>query len=101
MYKVNVNHNKSNFSLSSYIEDIDVFNSTLLLYLEDPEIEKLEFRITTQKYRPDLIAEEVYGDKLYSDYVIIQSCLPISGFVPGRVIKLINLETLKLLITNG
>ena len=57
-------------NLNYYIEGSDVYNSQLLLYLQDPNLDREEYTVKTP-YRPDLIAEDFYGSVGYEPYVIL------------------------------
>lgn len=100
MFNKNSNLSGSNERLDNFIDGIDVYNSEFLLKLFDPDLPKINFTITTQKYRPDLIAEDFYKSSKYSEYVILQAGLPLSEFKQGVVLQLIPLTILKTLI-NG
>lgn len=80
------------------MEDFDVYNSELLLKLSNPDLPRVNFTITTQKFRPDLISEDFYKTPIYSEYVILQACLPISELKSGVVLRLIPLSILKNII---
>ena len=74
--------------LENYIEGTDVYNSLLLFLLQDSSLETSEYTIKTP-YRPDLIAEEFYGDVGYEPFVILQLKTPIDQVTRGRVFKFI------------
>lgn len=77
--------------LENYIEGEDVYNSLLLLRLQDTSLEKSEYTIKTP-YRPDLIAEDFYGDVGYEPFVIFQLKVPVDKITKGRTFKLITKE---------
>lgn len=74
--------------LENYIEGVDVYNSLLLLRLQDPTLETSEYTIKTP-YRPDVIAEEFYGDVGYEPFVILQLRVSIDQITRGRVFRFI------------
>lgn len=74
--------------LENYIEGKDVYNSLLLFLLQDTNLETSEYTIKTP-YRPDIIAEEFYGDTGYEPFVILQLKTPIDQVTRGRVFKFI------------
>lgn len=98
MFNKNSNISGSNERLDNFIDGIDVYNSEFLLKLFDPDLPKVNFIITTQKYRPDLIAEDFYKSSRYSEYVILQAGLPLSELKQGVTLQLIPLTILKKLI---
>ena len=75
-------------NLENYINGADVYNSLLLFYLQDPDLETSEYTIKTP-YRTDLIGEEFYGDVGYEPFVILQIKTPINQVTRGRIFKLI------------
>lgn len=75
-------------NLENYINGADVYNSLLLFYLQDPDLETSEYTVKTP-YRTDLIAEEFYGDVGYEPFVILQIKTPINLVTRGRIFKLI------------
>ena len=79
--------------LEHYIEGADVYNSLLLFYLQDPDLETEEYTIKTP-YRPDLIAEEFYGDSSFEPYVTLQLKTPINELTRGRKFNLIPITVL-------
>lgn len=79
--------------MENYIEEADVYNSLLLFYLQDPNLETEEYTVKTP-YRTDIIAEEFYGDSKYESYVIFQLKIPINALTRGRSINLITLQEL-------
>jgi hypothetical protein len=45
----------------NYISGYDIYNSKLIEQLRDPGLPREQYEIKTFEYRPDLIAQEVYG----------------------------------------
>ena len=76
-------------NLENYIDGNDVYNSKLLLLLGDPSIEKEEYKILNYQYRPDLIAEDYYGDSSYEGLLILQVASPLSSYTIGTTLYLI------------
>lgn len=74
--------------LENYIEGEDVYNSLLIFYLQDTSLETSEYVVKTP-YRPDLMAEEFYGDVGYEPFVILQLKCQIDQVTRGRVFNLI------------
>ena len=75
-------------NLDIYINGVDVYNSLLLFYIQDSDLETLEYTVKTP-YRTDIMAEEFYGDVGYEPFVILQIKTPINQVTRGRVFKLI------------
>lgn len=86
--------------LENYIQENDVYNSKLLLYLSDPSIEREEYEILSNKYRPDQIALDYYGDSSYEGLLILQAACPLSGFTEGTILYLIPKATLDSILSN-
>ena len=74
--------------LENYIEGTDVYNSLLLFRLQDTSLETSEYIIKTP-YRPDIIAEEFYGDVGYEPFVLLQLKTPIDKITRGRTFRFI------------
>ena len=89
-----------NTSISDYIENNDTYNSKLLLDISDPSIEREEYIITVNKYRPDLIAEEFYGNSSYLDFIILQTGRRLEDFGEGEILYLIPKNVIDSLISN-
>lgn len=75
-------------NLENYINGADVYNSLLLFYLQDPDLDTSEYIVKTP-YRTDLIASDFYGDVGYEPFVILQIKTPINQVTRGKVFKLI------------
>lgn len=75
--------------LSNYISEFDIYNSSILIYLNDPKIEREDYEITNYEYRPDLIAKDYYGSSNYMGLLILMSSRDLSTFKRGSVLKLI------------
>ena len=80
-------------NLENYINGADVYNSLLLFYLQDSDLETLEYTVKTP-YRTDIMAEEFYGDVGYEPFVILQLKTPINKVTRGRSFNLITKEEL-------
>ena len=79
----------SSFEIETGIEGVDIYASTLLYNLAlNPKLEKEDYVIKTDWYRPDLIAKDYYGDTRYESFVILQAG-SIKNLEPGKIIKLI------------
>lgn len=74
--------------ICNYIDDIDVYDSTLIADLINPSIIKIPYEITRFDYRPDLIAKDFYGSESYLPYVILQTGKDIEEFTKGSTIYL-------------
>lgn len=88
-------YNKSNTiisnkeNLANYIEGIDVYNSSLLEYLNNPNITRELYEITVYEYRPDLIAEDYYGSSSYVGLLTLQAAKGLESYKRGSILRLI------------
>lgn len=87
-------------NLTNYIEGFDVYNSSLLIKLNDPNIERVDYEITVYEYRPDLIAEDFYGSSSYMGLLILMSSRGLETYTSGSILKLIPKETLDNILSN-
>lgn len=90
--------NKEN--LSNYIEDIDIYNASILVYLNNPNIEKESYEITAYEYRPDLIAEDYYGSVSYAGLLMLQAARGLETYKRGSILKLIPKIVLDNILSN-
>lgn len=58
--------------VSNYIEGLDIFNSRFLYELFRPELSRQIYTVTVYEYRPDLIAQDFYGDVKYQGILMLQ-----------------------------
>lgn len=91
-------NNKQN--LSNYISGYDVYNSSLLIYLNDPQIERENYEIMTYTFRPDLIAQDYYGDVSYEGLVVLMASIGLESYTKGSVIQLIPKSVLDNILSN-
>lgn len=84
--------NKEN--LANYINGIDIYNSSILIYLASPIIERVSYEITAYEYRPDLIAEAFYGSTSYAGLLMLQAARGLETYKRGSILKLIPKKTL-------
>ena len=87
-------------NLSNYISGFDVYNSSLLVYLNDPQIERENYEIMTYTFRPDLIAIDYYGDISYEGLVVLMASIGLENYTKGTVIQLIPKSTLDSILSN-
>ena len=81
----------------NYISGCDVYNSKLIEQLRDPSLPREQYEIKTFEYRPDLIAQEVYGSTDYEGLLMIQTGSTLINFKKGTTLTLIpksNLDSL-------
>jgi ferredoxin len=69
-------------------------------YLSDPSIVREEYEILSNKYRPDQIALDYYGDSSYEGLLILQAACPLSSFTEGTILYLIPKATLDSILSN-
>ena len=82
----------------NYISGSDVYNSKLIELLKDPGLEREEYEITTFEYRPDLIAQEVYGSTNYEGLLMIQTGTTLINYKRGETLMLITKDSLDSLL---
>ena len=73
----------------NYISGCDVYNSKLIEQLRDPSLPRKQYEIKTFEYRPDLIAQEVYGSTDYEGLLMIQTGSTLTNFKKGTTLTLI------------
>ena len=86
--------------LGNYIEGFDVYNSLFLNSILDPNLERVSYRITRFEYRPDLIAEEIYGSSSYSAILLISTGKRVSDLTAGTVLYVVPKSTVDEIIRN-
>lgn len=95
---------KKNFSntndLSTFINGKDVYNSRLIDLISKSTDQKVQYIITEKKYRPDLIAKEVYGSPDYLGLLMIQTGSSLENFRKGASLSLLTKSTLDNLINS-
>ena len=94
MYKRSNKINSNTIEPSNYVEGIDIYNSLLLRYLNDPDVTREDYLITNYQMRPDLIARDYYGDSSYEGLLMLQCPIPLEELKIGLVIRLIPKVTL-------
>lgn len=83
------------FELEGHISGYDVYNSeTLYRVALDQGLERADYVIKTERFRPDLIAKDFYGDPRYSSYIIFQAG-GIRRLIPGTLLRLVTKEGLE------
>lgn len=80
--------------ISQYIEGHDVFNSSLLRKLNDPSLVKVKYMITKYEYRPDLIAQDIYGSTEYCGLLMAQCHISVDSYTRGFVLNIIPKDVL-------
>ena len=81
----------------NYVDGTDVYNSALIERLRDPGIQREEYEIKTHEYRPDLIAEDIYGSADYEGLLMVQTGSTLTNFSKGTTLSVIpktNLDSL-------
>lgn len=79
----------SKYDFSNYIEGYDVYNSKIIELVKEHEDEKVDYLITTMDYRPDLIAQELYGDTKFVAFLMITTALGLEGYKKGTTIRVL------------
>lgn len=94
MYKKSDKVTNTNVDLCNYIEGNDVYNSKLIDILSNVRIPKRVYEITVHQYRPDLIAEEIYGSTDYLGLLLLQCGVSLDSYVKGAIITVLPKEEL-------
>ena len=85
----------SNEEIEGYIDESDIFGSSLLYNISlNPFATREAYTIKTKEFRPDLVAKDYYGDVKYESYVILQAG-GIENIYPGNTIYLLTSSSLK------
>ena len=82
----------------NYISGYDIYNSKLIEQLRDPSLPREQYEIKTFEYRPDLIAQEVYGSTIYEGLLMIQTGSTLTNFKKGATLMLITKSSLDSLL---
>ena len=94
----NIISNKEN--LANYIDGYDLYNSTLLVILNDPSIQRVPYEITAYEYRPDLLARDFYGSTSYMGLLILQASRGLETYKRGSILNLIPKNVLDNILSN-
>lgn len=76
-------------NLSNYVNGYDLYNSALIHQLTNPDIPREEYVINNYEYRPDLIAEEIYGSTEYLGLLLITQATPLNQYKKGVILSII------------
>lgn len=99
-------YNKSNSiisnkeNLTNYIDGYDIYNSYLLVVLNDPSIPRVSYEITAYEYRPDLLAKDFYGSTNYMGLLILQASRGLETYKRGSILTLIPKNTLDSILSS-
>jgi hypothetical protein len=100
MYKKPIKYIYKKEELSNYIENNDVYNSTLLSILQNSTFPKINYTITEYEHRPDLIANDIYGSTTFEGLLMLQTGLGLEEYIRGRVISIIPKSSLLSILDN-
>lgn len=100
MYTKNSKITSNKQNLSNYISGFDVYNASILVYLNDPGVKKEYYEITTYTFRPDLIAEDYYGSANYEGLVVLMASRGLQTYTKGSIIQLIPKPVLDNILSN-
>lgn len=89
----------TNADLSTYIDGTDVYNSIILDRLKSAEVVREFYTITTYEYRPDLIAQEIYGDPKYSAFLMLSCGLALEDLRKGVTLSVITPASLNSILS--
>jgi hypothetical protein len=89
MFEHTSKRNLSQEDLACYIEGFDVYNARLLDSIRDAYNYRIPYEIRTFEYRPDLIAEDIYGSTKYTGLFMLSCGVGLEGLKKGSVIQVI------------
>jgi hypothetical protein len=87
-------------NLSNYVEGSDIYNSYLLQRISDSSLTRELYQITTYEFRPDLIAQDFYGDANYMGILLAQIKIGVMDLKRGVVLSLLPKNTIDNIIEN-
>lgn len=85
---------------SNYILGYDIYDSLLLSQINDTTLEKENYEITVHEYRPDLIAQDIYGSTSYLGLFLLQVKKPLADLKRGTVLSVLPKTVLDTIIKN-
>ncbi len=98
MYKKRDKIITSIYDPSNYVDGYDIFDSLLLTLINDPTLEREKYEITVHEYRPDLLAQDIYGSTSYTGLLLLQVKEGLSGLSRGTVIEVLPKSVLDTII---
>lgn len=84
--------------LANYLDGDDVFRSSFLYKLTSPDVSRISYTVNLYEYRPDLIAEDFYGDSGYEGILLLQVEDGLGGLGKGSVLSLVPLDEINKII---
>lgn len=100
MYKKPTKYTYILEELSNYIEGDDVYNSSFLSIISNPSIPRITYVISEYEFRPDLIAQEIYGSTTYEGMLILQSGMTLESYTRGKILEVIPKKSLDEILDN-
>jgi hypothetical protein len=85
---------------SNYILGYDIYDSLLLSQINDTTLEKESYEITVHEYRPDLIAQDIYGSTSYLGLFLLQVKKPLTDLKRGTILSVLPKTVLDTIIKN-
>lgn len=87
MYNKEKNHLKSDtIEIDAFIERGDIFNSKFLYILKYLPSQG-DYLVNLNRYRIDLISDDIYGDSSFSELILLYNGVTISQLEPGLILK--------------
>lgn len=83
---------------SNYVSGYDIFDSLLLSLINDPTLERETHEITVHEYRPDLLAQDIYGSTSYTGLLLLQVKNGLSSLSRGATIEVLPKSVLDVII---
>ena len=74
---------------ANYIYGKDIYDSYLLDVINNPTISRERHEITVHEYRPDLIAQDIYGSSSYMGLLLLQTKKGLEEYKRGTILEVI------------
>ena len=100
MYKKPIKHTYTKEELSNYIEGNEVYNSSFLSIISNLDLPRILYTISEYEFRPDLIANAIYGSSSYEGLLMLQTGLSLSDYKKGKVLSVLSKTTLDSILDN-
>jgi len=83
---------------SNYVFGYDIYDSLLLSLINDTTLERENYEITVHEYRPDLIAQDIYGSTSYMGLLLLQIKKPLEELKRGTILSVLPKTVLETII---
>jgi hypothetical protein len=100
MFKHSSKRNLGQEEFARFIDGFDVYNARLLDSIRDAYNDRVPYEIRTFEYRPDLIAEDIYGSTKYTGLFMLSCGVGIEGLKKGATIQVIQKQVLDKILSD-